>query len=124
MNATLQDTPAIRSHHTHVYFNAETQAQARALCESAAARFAVQMGHMHTQPVGPHPDGSCQLAFKAALFGEVIPWLAPHRAGSVVFVHPLTGQDLADHRDRAIWMGAVRPLDLSVLPDSSSPDAL
>jgi hypothetical protein len=22
-----------------------------------------------------------------------------------------------DHRDRALWMGAVRPLDLSVLPD-------
>jgi hypothetical protein len=37
----------------------------------------------------------------------------------VVFIHPITGNDLVDHRDRAIWMGAVRPLDLSVLPERS-----
>ena len=124
MNTPLPDVPTVRGYHAHVYFNADTQAQARSLCESAAARFCVQMGHLHPQPVGPHPDGSCQLAFKTALFGEVVPWLALHRAGLVVFVHPLTGQDLADHRDRAIWMGAVRPLDLSVLPASSNPVAL
>lgn len=124
MNAPPHDSPTIHGYHAHVYFDAEKQAQARTLCEAAAARFALQMGQMHAQPVGPHPDGSCQLAFKSALFGEVVPWLALHRAGLVVFVHPLTGQDLADHRDRAIWMGAVRPLDLSVLPESSSPEAL
>jgi aromatic ring-cleaving dioxygenase len=32
----------------------------------------------------------------------------------VVFLHPLTGDELADHRDHAIWMGALRPLKLSV----------
>ncbi|MGA8133977.1 MAG: DOPA 4,5-dioxygenase family protein, partial [Pseudomonas gingeri] len=36
------------------------------------------------------------------------------RKGLVVFIHPLTDDDLADHRDHAIWMGAVRPLDLSI----------
>ncbi|MEZ5707443.1 MAG: DOPA 4,5-dioxygenase family protein [Burkholderiaceae bacterium] len=56
---------------------------------------------------------------QAALFGEVIPWLALNRQGLVVFIHPITGNDLVDHRDRAIWMGAVRPLDLSVLPEES-----
>jgi aromatic ring-cleaving dioxygenase len=35
-----------------------------------------------------------------------------------VFIHPLTGNDLVDHRDRAMWMGAVRPLDLSVLDET------
>lgn len=53
MHTTRQDTPAICGYHAHVYFNAQTQAQARARCESAAAHFAVQMGHRHTQPVGP-----------------------------------------------------------------------
>ncbi len=124
MNPMPPDAPAIHGYHAHVYFNADTLAQARALCEAAAARFPLKMGHVHDRPVGPHPDWSCQLAFKAALFGEVIPWLAMHRAGLVVFIHPLTGQDLADHRDRAIWMGAVRPLDLSVLPESSTPTDL
>jgi len=45
----------------------------------------------------------------------VIPWLAMNRKGLVVFIHPISDNDLVDHRDRAMWMGAVRPLDLSVL---------
>ena len=110
---------AIHGWHAHVYFNADTLAQARTLCEAAAAAFPLKMGRVHEKPVGPHPDWSCQLAFKAALFADVIPWLTLHRGGLVVFIHPITGNDLVDHRDRAIWMGAVRPLDLSVLPERS-----
>ncbi|SDG44910.1 DOPA 4,5-dioxygenase family protein [Phytopseudomonas seleniipraecipitans] len=106
----------IRGYHAHVYFDAASLAQARALCEGAAARFAVTMGRLHQQPVGPHPDWSCQLAFAAELFAEVVPWLMLNRGQLVVFVHPLTGNDLVDHRDLALWMGAVRPLDLSIFP--------
>lgn len=109
----------IAGYHAHVYFDAATLDQARALCEAAATRFPLKMGRVHEKPVGPHPDWSCQLAFKASLFAEVVPWLALHRKGLVVFIHPITGQDLIDHRDRAMWMGAVRPLDLSVLPEQS-----
>ena len=98
-----------------MYFDGQTVAQARALCEAAARAFPLKMGRVHEKPVGPHPDWSCQLAFKPALFGEVIPWLAMHRKGLVVFIHPNSANDLVDHRDRAMWMGAVRPLDLSVL---------
>jgi aromatic ring-cleaving dioxygenase len=112
-------SPLIHGYHAHVYFDAGTVAQARALCEAAARRFPLKMGRVHEKPVGPHPDWSCQLAFKAALFDQVIPWLAMNRDGLVVFIHPITGQDLIDHRDRAMWMGAVRPLDLSVLPEQS-----
>lgn len=112
--------PVIHGYHAHVYFDATTLAQARALCEAAAARFPLKMGRVHEKPVGPHPDGSCQLAFKAALLADVLPWLMLNRGGLVVFVHPITGQDLLDHRDRALWMGAVRPLDLSVLPEHST----
>jgi len=118
------DTPPkadvqIVGYHAHVYFDATTLDQARALCEAAATRFPLKMGRMHEKPVGPHPDWSCQLAFKAALFAEVVPWLTLNRGSQVVFIHPITGQDLIDHRDRAMWMGAVRPLDLSVLPEES-----
>ncbi len=119
-SATTQpgDGPRIHGFHAHVYFDAETVAQARTLCEAAASRFPLKMGRVHEKPVGPHPDWSCQLAFKPALFGEVIPWLAMHRQGLVVFIHPISDSDLVDHRDRALWMGAVRPLDLRVLTDS------
>jgi aromatic ring-cleaving dioxygenase len=115
MNAQAGATePQISGFHAHVYFDASTLAQARSLCEAAARKFALQMGRVHQQPVGPHPDWSCQLAFDKAIAGEVIFWLALNRNGLVVFTHPLTGDEFADHRDHAIWMGAVRPLDLSI----------
>ncbi|NRH26951.1 DOPA 4,5-dioxygenase family protein [Pseudomonas sp. MS19] len=113
------DTPRIIGFHAHVYFNAETLELARQLCEQAASLFPLKMGRIHQKPVGPHPDWSCQLAFKPELFGQLIPWLALNRKGLVVFIHPITGNDLVDHRDRAMWMGAVRPLELSVLPEET-----
>ena len=90
-----------------------------ALCEQAAQLFPLKMGRVHERPVGPHPDWSCQLAFMPEVFGHVVPWLAMNRDGLVVFVHPISDNQLVDHRDRALWMGAVRPLDLSVLPEHS-----
>jgi len=48
------------------------------------------------------------------VIGIVLPWLALYRHGLEVFLHPDTGNDLLDHTDHAIWMGAIRPLDLSV----------
>jgi aromatic ring-cleaving dioxygenase len=110
-------TPAIRGFHAHVYFGPDTVEQARRLCSAAARKFEVAMGRVHEKPVGPHPDWSCQLAFSPEVFGQLIPWLAMNRGGLVVFVHPISDNQLIDHRDRALWMGAVRPLDLSVLPD-------
>jgi aromatic ring-cleaving dioxygenase len=106
--------PRITGYHAHIYFNAATLAQAQALCEKAAERFSLTMGRIHQRPVGPHPDWSCQLAFAPSLFGEVVPWLALHRAGLVVFIHPITDDDLLDHSDHAIWMGEMRPLKLSI----------
>jgi aromatic ring-cleaving dioxygenase len=107
--------PAIQGFHAHVYFNAESLIRARSLCERAAGLFPLLLGRVHERPVGPHPDWSCQLAFGPEVFGTLVPWLAMHRGDLVVFIHPVTGNDLVDHRDRAIWMGAVRPLNLSVL---------
>ncbi|QCI10010.1 4,5-dioxygenase [Pseudomonas putida] len=104
----------IKGYHAHVYYDANTLEQARELCEEAARLFPVTMGRMHQKPVGPHPDWSCQLAFAPEVVGVVLPWLALNRKGLVVFLHPLTGDELLDHRDHAIWMGAVRPLNLSI----------
>ena len=109
--------PQIQGFHAHVYYGADTVDAARTLCEEAAKRFELKLGRMHNQPVGPHPDWSCQLAFRPPVFGEIIPWLAINRGNLVVFIHPVTGNDLVDHRDRAMWMGAVRPLNLSVLSE-------
>lgn len=117
----IQDTAwnqrPVAGYHSHVYFDASTVDQARRLCQEAASRFELKMGRVHERPVGPHPDWSCQLAYRPHVLAELLPWLALNRNGLVVFTHPITGNDLVDHRDGAIWMGAVRPLDLSRLSD-------
>ena len=107
--------PTISGYHAHVYFDAESIDQARHLCERARGNFQVEMGRVHERPVGPHPMWSCQLAFAPDEFAKVVPWLAVNRDGLIVFVHPLTGDDIADHRDHAMWMGKLMKLNLSAL---------
>jgi aromatic ring-cleaving dioxygenase len=103
------------SYHAHVYFGPATVAQARALVAEAAQLFEVQVGRVHEQCVGPHPQWSCQLAFDAAEFDRIIPWLDEHRGNLDVLVHGLTGDDVADHTVHAAWLGREWPLDLSAL---------
>ncbi|MFM1816266.1 MAG: hypothetical protein RLZ98_2961 [Pseudomonadota bacterium] len=106
-------SPKIAGWHAHVYFDADSRDKARRLCEKASRTLGILMGRMHERPVGPHPDWSCQLTVPADRFDEVIPWLALNRDGLNILVHPETGNSLHDHRDHAIWMGAVRPLDFT-----------
>jgi DOPA 4,5-dioxygenase len=108
-------TDAIESWHAHVYFDAASRAAALALRQAIEARFEMEMGRFHEKPVGPHPCWSYQVAFKPAAFAAIVPWLALNRGDLVVFIHPNTGDDLGDHRDRALWLGAKLNLDLSVL---------
>lgn len=95
----------IRDFHAHVYFDANEIEQARALCRAVALEFAIPMGHVHALPVGPHPRGSCQLTIVPEKFGQVVQWLAINRGQFTVFVHPSTGDDVADHLSHCIWLG-------------------
>ena len=106
---------AITGYHAHVYYDAASKQDAARLREAVEARFQVQMGRWHDKPIGPHPCWSYQIAFAPPLFGEIVPFLALNRADLVVFLHPLTGDDLADHRDYAIWIGAKLDLKLEAL---------
>jgi len=105
---------AIESFDAHIYYDEEHFDQAKSLIEAAGAAFSLRVGEMHRKPVGPHPCWSCVLEFEPALFGKLIPWLMLKRNGLVVFVHPNTGEDLKDHLDRALWMGEIKPLRLSL----------
>ncbi len=105
---------AILGYHAHVYFDETSVEQARALCTKAAEMFGVVMGRVHERPVGPHPMFSCQLAASPEQFAQMLPWLALNRDGLIVFSHPETGDDLADHRDHGIWLGTGLELNLSI----------
>ncbi len=105
----------IEGWHAHIYYAPETKGAAAALRDMLGERFQITLGRMHDVPVGPHPQAMFQIAFGPGEFPAVVPWLALNRQGLAVLVHPETGDALADHRDHAIWMGAVLPLKLDVL---------
>jgi DOPA 4,5-dioxygenase len=116
-----QSVAQIESWHAHVYFDAASRETAWTLREAIVARFAgrMEMGRFHEKPVGPHPRWSYQVAFKPRQFDAIVSWLALNRGDLVVFVHPNTGDDLVDHRDRALWMGAFLNLNLDALRAAS-----
>jgi DOPA 4,5-dioxygenase len=107
---------AITGYHAHVYFDHASRSQAQALCEAAALTFpVVVVGRMHDRAVGPHPRGSCQLAFQPELFGHIIPWLLEHRNGLTIFAHANTGDNIRDHTEHVLWLGPSETLNLAAL---------
>ena len=86
-----------------------------ALRERIEKSFDIQMGRFHEKPVGPHPRFSYQVHFQNQQLAPLLAWLALNRGELTVFVHPNTGEDLEDHRDRAMWLGESVALELDVL---------
>lgn len=108
---------AIESWHAHLYFDAASRDTAWAVRERALAELSgqAQVGRFHERRVGPHPQWSCQLAFAPSALVPMLEWLLRHRDGLDVFLHPNTGDEVGDHRDRALWLGRSHVLDLSAL---------
>ena len=108
------NTPQITDWHAHVYFDPASRDAAWALRERIEKSFPIEMGRFHEKHVGPHPRFSYQVALKNDQLAPLLSWLTLNRGDLTVFIHPNTGQDLEDHRDRAIWMGQQVPLVLDI----------
>lgn len=104
----------LTEYHAHVYFNPIEIAKADKLCLEASNKFDVTRGRMHNYPLGPHPVGSCQLAFSSNIFGDFVQWLIANRNGLTIFIHGLSGDDLRDHTEYVIWLGSSVELNLDV----------
>ncbi len=114
MTTDTAEPDAIAGYHAHVYYTAESKPEAAVLRAAVDAHFDIVMGRWRDFPVGPHPQWSYQIAFKTEQLGEILPFLILNRGDLDIFLHPLTGDDLADHRDYATWLGNQHELKLSV----------
>tara|TARA_R110002012_G_scaffold129814_4_gene282278 strand:- start:22 stop:366 length:345 start_codon:yes stop_codon:yes gene_type:complete len=110
----IRDSSDILGYHAHVYFDAESASAARVLRESIERQFDIEMGRFHEKPVGPHPRGSYQVAFRPDQFADVMPWLTLNRGDLTVFVHAETGDELADHTKHVIWLGPSESLKVGM----------
>jgi aromatic ring-cleaving dioxygenase len=114
MRQPLFDPAQVLEYHAHVYYCPETRAAAEALRHELGTRFPVRLGRWHDASVGPHTRSMYQVAFAPAVFADVVPWLMVNRGPLDLLIHPETGDDLADHRDHAMWLGEKLPLRLEV----------
>ena len=108
-------TDTIKGYHAHVYFDAATSDKARELQQRISDNFPIAMGRFHEKNVGPHPRWSYQVAFKAELFGTLVPWLMLQRDDLTVLIHAVSGDDLYDHTALVMWLGDSVPLNLAAL---------
>lgn len=105
-------------YHAHVYFEtAAEKAHALWLREALATRFAerIYIGRWHDMLVGPHTKPMYQVAFKAPLLAEVAPFIMTNHGNLSVLLHPLSGDDVADHTLWPLWLGQRLPVDLNGL---------
>jgi DOPA 4,5-dioxygenase len=101
-----------KAYHAHIYFDEDTKAAAKTLCDASAEKHDLRVGRFHEKLVGPHPRWSCQVTFGSKDFDNYITWLDANREDLTVFVHALTGDDLKDHTDFAYWLGLEVELNL------------
>jgi aromatic ring-cleaving dioxygenase/transcriptional regulator with XRE-family HTH domain len=118
---TASPQARIRDYHAHVYYDPGTTGDAaRTLRELIGEHFDVRLGRWHDVPVGPHTAAMYQVAFAAAQFTGIVPFLMLERRGLSVLVHPNTGSPRADHLAHAVWLGEPLALKSEVLPVSEA----
>ena len=49
------------------------------------------------------------------MFAEAVPWMMLNRGDLNILVHPITGDDVADHGENALWLGDAQPINFDAL---------
>lgn len=108
----------IEGFHCHIYFDNNKDSFSKMLeVRGILMKIeGVHLGKVHGQPIGPHtkPMFSAEI-YNIKLFNELVPTLMLNRQGLDVLVHPITGNELLDHTEHALWLGNKVPLDLDKL---------
>lgn len=105
----------IKSYHAHFYFDERTVIEARNIYKKSKSLVNVSLGNFNEKNVGPHSKWSFMIFFPVEELVQMMPWLTINRDNLSVLVHPLTGNDLLDHTEHAVWFGNKMELNLDVL---------
>jgi len=108
----------ISEYHIHIYFpegDGDAMAEAERVRQYVIAEFDGILGMTREVPGGPHFVPMLQVNFSASRFADVVPWMMLNRGDLSILVHPVTGDDVADHGDNALWLGDAVPINFDAL---------
>lgn len=66
-------------------------------------------------PGGPHFVPMLQVDFPNSRFTEAVSWMMLNRGALNILVHPITGDEVADHGDHAAWLGDAQAINFDAL---------
>ncbi|MBC7458813.1 MAG: DUF1653 domain-containing protein [Bdellovibrionaceae bacterium] len=101
--------------HAHVYFNENKQAQAEAFHKKMEqSQIHNGLSPLRFELRGPHPDWMFTVHFTTENFMAMIDFMQKHRNGLSILIHPLSGSEVLDHTDYAMFLGQKEKLNLAV----------
>lgn len=103
--------------HAHVYFNLEQQDLASQLRQQLMKDLSpmVQVFPLVNRPIGPHPMPMFEIHFSNNDFDTVKDYLEKHRKHLSVLIHKISGDEIWDHTEGAIFLGEKLELNLDFL---------
>jgi DOPA 4,5-dioxygenase len=114
--ADAADNPStIIGWHCHIYFAPESRAAAVRLNEDVQDHFRIWDYRWLDHTNGLHPTPMFRFQFAGEDLGRFVPWITLNRAGLSIMIHAITGDDLYDHAQNAMWLGEPLKLDLEAL---------
>jgi len=116
VNSKLLPAGFPREFDAHIYFETKDLEKATQFRDKIKEHFKGEtffVGDMITVPIGPHPQPMFEANFPQEIFAEVVLWLMKKRGDFNILVHPLTGNDLYDHTQGAMWLGHAVKLNYS-----------
>ncbi|WP_181404527.1 DOPA 4,5-dioxygenase family protein [Asticcacaulis tiandongensis] len=100
-----EDIGDIVAWHSHIYFTPETHHIALRLNEELQDNFKIWDYRWLDAANGLHPTPMFRFAILKEDFQRYVEWILKARAGLVVLVHAITGDDYVDHTYLALWIG-------------------
>ena len=109
--------PNTEFYHAHIYYDLSTRSAAAELRKAITQELGnrVRVHNLIDQAIGPHPLPMFEIDIPAGELSHIKTWLAAHHGAHSILIHPLTGDDMADHRDYPQWIGPELALNLEFL---------
>lgn len=104
--------------HAHVYFNQKKQVKAEAFHQKMEQnKDQSGLSPLRFELRGPHPHWMFTLNFTSENFMKMVEFMQKHRDGLSILIHPLSGNEVLDHTDYAMFLGQKENLNLAALID-------